>query len=360
METIIKPFQIAIAAELIRNYSGKVPFTSYFNEQCKQHKNWGSRDRKIYRQACYAYFRLGHATDNGTIENNILLGLQEADAIASQIDLKHIYPEYSQVSKLIDLNPFLKDLLIQKPVYLHVFKQHHVKVNAYLEAQGIPYNYIHTNCISVGANAKCNEIIEKGWASIMDLASQMAADMVTLNAGDEVWDCCSGAGGKALYLSNKYNSTFKLTCSDARFSILENLKNRFLTAELPLPQIELSDLKEPFQIKKKYDVIMADVPCSGSGTWGRTPEQIKQTDLQKISFYSDLQKAIVKNALKNLKIGGTFYYVTCSVFELENEKNVGYFAEKLGLKLINQQYIHSDAHPCDYLYLAEFEQLKSI
>ncbi len=357
METIIKPFQLAIAAELIRNYSGKVPFTSYFNEQCKQHKNWGSRDRKTYRQACYAYFRLGHASDNGTIENNIQLGLQSAEAIASQLDLKTIFPAHQKISKSIDLNKFLMDLLEQKPVYLVVLNNAQNDINTALESNGIPYNYINPSCIRVNANANCNGIIENGWASIMDQASQMAADLIKIEPGSEVWDCCSGAGGKALFITNKFKTTFKLTCSDARFSILENLKKRFQTAQMPMPHIELCDLKEPFQLNKKYDVIVADVPCSGSGTWGRTPEMIKQTDAEKISFYSELQRNIVQNAIKNLKTGGTFYYITCSVFEIENEKNTDFFAKKLGLKLIHQQYIHSTETPCDYLYFAEFKQV---
>lgn len=357
METIIKPFQIAIAAELIRNYSGKVPFTTYFSEQCKQHKNWGSRDRKIYRQACYAYFRLGHATNTGTIENNIQLGLQTAANIASQIDLKTIFPGHQQISKSIDLGSFLLDVLEQKPVYLLILNSHHQKVEAALENNGIPYQYVSPNGLQVSANANCNAIIEQGWASVMDRASQMAADLIKIEPNNEVWDCCSGAGGKALYITNKYKNTFKLTCSDARFSILENLKKRFQTAQLPLPHIELCDLKTPFQLKKKYDVILADVPCSGSGTWGRTPEMIKQTDTEKIKFYSELQKTILQNAIKNLKDGGTFYYVTCSVFETENEKNTNFIQQKLGLKLIHQQYIHSTETPCDYLYFAEFKQV---
>ncbi|MDI1233701.1 MAG: hypothetical protein PSX81_05430 [bacterium] len=355
METIIKPFQLAIAAELIKNYSGKTPFISYFNEQCKLHKNWGSRDRKIYRQACYAYLRLGHITDQNSIENNILLGLQNPENIASQIDLKAIYPNHSQISKTIDKYEFFKNLLVQKPVYLAVLNNQHKLINNELERNGIPFEYTSSNCIKVSANAKCNSIIDNGWAIIMDLASQKAADSIIIKSDSEVWDCCSGAGGKALFIANKYKNALKLTCSDARFSILENLKNRFRITKLALPHIELCDLKDPFQLPKKYDIIIADVPCSGSGTWGRTPEQIKQTDIQKISFYADLQKMIVKNALRNLKPGGVFYYITCSVFELENEKNVHFISQNLPLTLINQHYIHSDKNPCDYLYLAEFK-----
>ncbi len=353
METIIKPFQLGIASELIRNYNKEKPFAAYFTEQCKLHRNWGSRDRKIYRQACYAYFRLGYVAQNGTIENNILLGLQQSENILSQIEAKEIFPSFELISDAIDKDAYLKSLLEQKPVYLALVEGQEQNVYNALEINGIPFERINKACIQVPTNAKCNDITENGWAWIMDRSSQEAADKIHIKEYDEVWDCCSGAGGKALFLRNKFKNKFKLTCSDARFSILENLKVRFKNSGLKEPHIELSDLNSPFQLNTKYDVIVADVPCSGSGTWGRTPENITGTELHKINYYAGLQRIIFKNALRNLKSGGKIYYITCSVFREENESNLAYFEQNLQLQIINQQYINMAPELTDYLFVAE-------
>jgi 16S rRNA (cytosine967-C5)-methyltransferase len=357
LEAIIKPFQLAIAAQLIDNYKGDMPFATYFTAQCKLHPNWGSRDRKIYRQACYAFFRLGFAAKQGTTQNNILLALQGAEEIIGQIDTRSVFPDNKLVSPMIVFEDWVKGLMTQKPVYLSLVKGKEDKVKSMLEERGIPYDTLNENCLRIGPNANCNDITDMGLAWIMDISSQEAAGKVRINAGDEVWDCCSGAGGKALFLTNKYGNDIKLTCSDSRFTILNNLKERFYKCGLAMPHTELCDLTSPFQLSKKFDHVIADVPCSGSGTWGRTPENITRTDHAKVLFYSKLQRAIIENAGKNLARGGRLHYITCSVFSEENELNTSYFVNKAGMKPIRMEYINICGKESDWLFYSELEKL---
>lgn len=353
METIIKPFQLGIAASLLENYKGDIPFSNYFTEQCKLHRNWGSRDRKIYRQACYAYLRLGHAIQEGSTESNIRFAMQPVQEILSQIDLKSIYPHPNLLSEQVSFNEWAKSLLVMKPVYIALVKGNEKKTEDFLKEKSVEFTRIHDRAIKVDPSTNCNEIIENGWGWIMDISSQETAGKITLRKNDKVWDCCSGAGGKALYMTNSGTQPIYLTCSDARFSVLQNLKERFKKCNLPVPSIELCDLKSPFQRDERYDVIVADVPCTGSGTWGRTPENITRTDLEKIVFYSKLQRTIIDNARKNLAVGGRLYYITCSVFKEENESNVKYFEEKSGLKSLRHEYVNAAGNQSDWLYISE-------
>lgn len=328
-----------------------MPFSAYFAAQCKQHKNWGSRDRKIYRQACYSYFRLGYATGDSII-NALQLAHQPVNEILSQIRPEEIYPYTNLLSKQINHKNWIEQLMIQHPVYIMPVLKHQDKIQNWLIEKGIPLEMVEGS-IKVPADTDCKPVLENGWGWIMDLSSADAASNIALQSGSAVWDCCSGAGGKALYVTNRYNNTIALTCSDKRFSVLQNLKERFTTCGLPVPAIELSDLTEPFQLKTKFDVIIADVPCSGSGTWGRTPENITTTAPGKVEFYAGLQRNIVKNILKNLKPGGTLYYITCSVFEKENESNTAFFETNHQLIIENQQYIHHAEHVSDWLFLSK-------
>lgn len=349
---VLKPFRLPIIRDILNNYKFDQPFHLYFSALCKAHKQWGSKDRRIYKSACYAYFRLGYASgrvvDDETIRAAMLAVSDESAAPAPEA----IFPHPEHVSERIDFDAWARGLLRQRPLYLVMVKGKEAATIQYLEDNNIAFDRITTSGLRLPADSKCDELSERGWVWVMDLASQEAADLVQIGQGDSVWDACSGAGGKSLYLCNKNNIAFSLLCSDKRFGILENLKTRFRTSGLKQPRVELTDLTSGFQLAEKFDKIVLDVPCSGSGTWGRTPENISGFDLQKIDMYADLQRQIFANVLPHLKPEGLLYYMTCSVFKEENEGNIAFFIKRYGLKCQSEHYLPADAQNSDYLYCA--------
>jgi 16S rRNA (cytosine967-C5)-methyltransferase len=101
-----------------------------------------------------------------------------------------------------------------------------------------------------------------------------------------------------------------------------------------------------------FDLIIADVPCSGSGTWGRTPEQLSFFQSSSIETYSALQKKIVSNTITQLKPNGYFLYITCSVLKKENEVNVEWMQEELKLQLVKQEVIKGYRYKADTMFAA--------
>ena len=101
-----------------------------------------------------------------------------------------------------------------------------------------------------------------------------------------------------------------------------------------------------------YDLIIADVPCTGSGTWGRTPEQLFYFDDKKIDEYASIQKKIVSNAIRHLNRDGYLLYITCSVFKKENEENARYLQEKFNLELVRQETLKGYDKKADTLFAA--------
>lgn len=267
-----------------------------------------------------------------------------------------IFPHKDWVSPGIDFDAWARGMLLMRPAYLSVKKTCLEKTMDWLRSHEISYETVSDDCLKVKADSKCDELVEKGWVWIMDASSSMAADSVDVKSGEKIWDACSGAGGKALFLTNKLEGRLDLTCSDLRFSVLENLKARFYATGLKMPRIELADLNEPFQLKDKYDKIILDVPCTGSGTWGRTPENISTVTKEKIEGFAGLQRNIVRNAIKNLAENGKVYYLTCSVFSSENEVNTSYFTENFGLNKLSEKYLVHDYAQSDILYFAELQQ----
>jgi 16S rRNA (cytosine967-C5)-methyltransferase len=192
-------------------------------------------------------------------------------------------------------------------------------------------------------------------AVIQDLSSQRTA--LFLKKGDnkisEAWDCCSGSGGKSILMTD-LNPGCQLTVSDIRESILNNLKKRFNEAGVPQPKFFKADLTDQNDLPKQmFPFILADLPCTGSGTWSRTPEALYFFDPQSVSDYKQRQKKILSNVTGRLKPGGVLVYITCSVFADENER-ISEFLTGLGLKPEKEEMFAGYEQEADSLYAARF------
>ena len=191
---------------------------------------------------------------------------------------------------------------------------------------------------------------------VQDLSSQRVGEFiqpllpVTIKS---VWDCCAASGGKSLLLLDQYPK-IELTVSDIRTSILQQLKVRFKQAGISNYQSLVLDLtQQDFpNTATQFDLIIADVPCTGSGTWARTPEQItKQTEVLLIE-YTSRQRSILSRLPASLKPGGYLLYCTCSVFASENEEQVNWLQQQYGFSLCKQTLLNGIAEHADTLFVA--------
>jgi 16S rRNA (cytosine967-C5)-methyltransferase len=171
-----------------------------------------------------------------------------------------------------------------------------------------------------------------------------------------VWDACAASGGKSILAFDIFKK-IDLTVSDVRQSILFNLEKRFATAGIKNYHSFLSDLSSSAHLRNAaFDLIITDVPCSGSGTWSRTPEQLYYFEPHQIDRYSALQKKIVDNAIPYLKPGGFLLYCTCSVFKKENEEVVEYIQQQHSLQLIQSALMTGYTMKADTLFGAVFQK----
>jgi 16S rRNA (cytosine967-C5)-methyltransferase len=146
---------------------------------------------------------------------------------------------------------------------------------------------------------------------------------------------------------------------------LENLKERFHKAGIKKYRSCVADLSIPASAAnpiakiishQPFDLILCDAPCTGSGTWGRTPESLYFFSQDKIAEYAALQRKIISNTVTQLKKGGYFLYSTCSVFTAENEANVDFIQEQLQFTLIRQELFTGYAQQADTLFAALFKK----
>lgn len=379
------------AKEIIAAYTGIEPFASHLKKQFAANKKFGSKDRRQITQLCYSYFRLGKSLQDFSIEEKLMAGIFLSSHTSNEL-LLHLKPEWNEVvemsleKKLKLLNkaveassifPFLNELssgievdnfayshLEQPDLFLRIRPGRKDVVLHQLKTADVAFRLIGADTIALSNGTKVEELIMLNKdAVVQDYSSQKVGDFLedigsnSENQKWKVWDCCAASGGKSI-MAKDILGEIDLTVSDIRESILVNLKKRFAEAGIKNYTSKVIDLAHSTFTKhhSAFDLIIADVPCSGSGTWGRTPEQLSFFQPSSIDIYSDLQKKIVSNTVQRVKPGGHFLYTTCSVFKKENELNVEWMQEEFQLQLLKQQVIKGYAIKADTMFAALFKK----
>lgn len=174
------------------------------------------------------------------------------------------------------------------------------------------------------------DAFKKGLIEIQDEGSQVAALLVDARPGMKVLDLCAGAGGKTLALAAQMENKGQLFAADISKERLDRAALRLRRAGVGnVERHHLGDKGRTWLKRQagRFDRVLVDAPCSGSGTWRRHPDlkwRIGPDDLEEIS---QKQKVILATAQQMLKPGGRLIYVTCSILEEENEIQIASFLE---------------------------------
>jgi len=373
------------AETVIGLYDASIPFASWLKNYFREQKKFGSRDRRMVGDLCFCYYRLGKAFEEYSLTELLLIGQFLCHGKSIFIDelkpewsgvssgtlkdkfafLLHekrvvIFPLLEEVSNDIDKNAFNLSHLVQPDLFLRIRPGKKETVLQKLQTLIVPFS-VEGDCLRLPIATKIDDALQLDKEVVVqDKSSQCVLEPLQSeirNQKSEIgsaWDCCAASGGKSILLHDHFPQV-QLTVSDVRESILHNLKTRFSRAGIASYQSFVADVSSPqFRLNKKFDVIICDAPCSGSGTWGRTPEQLRFFSKQKIEHYNSLQKSIALNASKCLKEGGQLLYITCSVFKKENEDVVEYISQQTKLRLLKQQYFEGYNEKADTLFAASF------
>lgn len=159
--------------------------------------------------------------------------------------------------------------------------------------------------------------------AIQDEASQLVPALLAVRPGMRVLDLCAAPGMKTSLLADALGDGLIVAC-DASGTRLRTMRKMVpgLTANLKSIQILQLDAARELPFGQKFDRILVDAPCSGTGTLGRNPEikwRLKPEDLERLS---ELQSTILGNALGTLAPRGRLVYATCSLEPEENERVV--------------------------------------
>ncbi len=378
------------ALDLIHGYGHEEPLHHYLRKAFQQHRSWGARDRRYLQQLIYSWYRLGHALSDvpplERIQLALYLNAAPGDKFADQLagtsfysadfmalpqesrlaalrgrytDLgdEKLFPLLEACSPLLDRNRYIAQLLQQPPVWLRVRPGRMAFVQEELTEAQIAWQVSEEvpGALSVPPRTKLEDTssLQKGYVEVQDVSSQRCGLFFDPKPGECWYDCCAASGGKSLLLLDKCRDV-ELTVSDIRSSILDNLKERFRRNGFTSYSGFVADLIQgiPGQLTKaSMDGILVDAPCSGSGTWGRNPEEGYFFKAASIADFADRQRKICRTAQKILKPGGQLIYMTCSVFTAENEAIVESLCAE-GLVLREQHLLQPKYDAGDTLFIA--------
>jgi 16S rRNA (cytosine967-C5)-methyltransferase len=377
--------QLRTFLQLLKDYPAETPLYKFLPGYFRLHKKMGSTDRKLASRLIYSYFRLGKALPERSAEERLFaaeflcnnqensflsffkpdLAAQIAVPVTEKIKilqkeypdflLEDVFPFKPHLSAGIDPILFLQSFFVQPDLFIRIQKGHEFLVKQTLTDAGVVFRQKTEQCLALSNGTKLDMLFPKQrYFEVQDESSQQTARYFQPKKWENWWDACAASGGKTLLL-HELEPDLKLVVSDIRESVLDNLEERLQLAGIKKYQKKVLDLTQNVDSvlhDYAFDGIILDAPCSGSGTWGRTPEMINQFQVSRIAFFQQLQKTIALNVIKYLKPGKPLLYITCSAFREENEDVVNYLVKEAGLQLESSELLKGYERKSDTMFVA--------
>ncbi|MDX3926679.1 MAG: RsmB/NOP family class I SAM-dependent RNA methyltransferase [Shinella sp.] len=176
-------------------------------------------------------------------------------------------------------------------------------------------------------NVTADLAFQKGWFEVQDEGSQIVADLVFAQEGEQVLDFCAGGGGKTLAIAAAMNNKGQVHAYDTDRKRLAPIIERLKRAGTRNVQVHES-ISELLPLAGRFDRVLVDAPCTGTGTWRRRPDTKWRLTERNLEERLSQQQEALANAAAFVRPGGRLLYITCSVLPEENENQVHTFCEK--------------------------------
>ncbi|MEN8254784.1 MAG: class I SAM-dependent methyltransferase [Verrucomicrobiota bacterium] len=353
------------------------PADGLLSRHLREHKELGSRDRRFLSQAVFSYFRW-----YGWTVNKLKLPPAEACLLGAALDCtemgdsfkylegrcslpfpvkplgdKSLSEKVAILNKRFEETPGIQPLnlsdlvlpdfgnMIDPEKALPSIEQFQKRPPTWMRSRTDPAQLVQAlaesnvpcsahdvlpTALAVAGGTSLANILSAhtGQFVVQDIASQCVGRVCAPQKGEDWWDCCAGAGGKALHLMDLMQQDGKVLATDIRVPALKELKKRARKYGIrhirTQPHNAVYD--EPF--KKTFDGVLVDAPCSGWGTWPRNPDARWRSSKRDIAQCANRQVKILNNAAWCVKPGGTLVYAACTFTRPETEEVAMHFLDQ--------------------------------
>lgn len=172
----------------------------------------------------------------------------------------------------------------------------------------------------------------EGKIQVQDVSSMLAVTCADIHRGQQILDLCAAPGGKTIFAADCTGEEGHVLSRDLTERKIELIRENLDRCGIHHVATEVKDASErDLALENTMDVVIADVPCSGYGVIGRKPDIKYRACLENQQELVQLQRKILANAAAYVKPGGVLLFSTCTIAAEENEENVRYIREVLGL-----------------------------
>ncbi len=354
--------RIAAAIEVLDAIGADTPAEKALTNWARGNRYAGAKDRAALRDHVFdvlrnrlRYAHLGGGTDgralmlgalraSGAEPGDVFTGQGYAPPPLSEAEAAYV-PEAPDLATRLDCPPWLLDALqdslgddfapvmrlLQRraPVFLraNLGKTSREGAAAALAEEGIatrPHPLADTalELVENPRRLRGSRAYRDGLVELQDVASQAICAAIPVPEGARVLDYCAGGGGKALALAA--GKKIKLFAHDANPARMKDIPLRARRAGVAV------EILAPRQIDAlgPFDLVVADVPCSGSGAWWGSPAGKWQLTAGKLDELRAIQYGILREITDHVAPGGRLAYITCSLLTSENEAQVQAFLDE--------------------------------
>lgn len=318
----------------------------------------GSRDRRLYRELIFTWFRYREWIDPARSTDPILAGrllifladpngeaasarahlpggfdLAEAGTVTARADvLSAQFPDRNFRPTLLEPNWLaseyppggttrLPHILPRPPIWLRAVPEDIQALVRDLQTLGLQTQASEEipGALAAPTDSRIEtlEAFRNGRIEIQDISSQVVLLQAAPAKGESWLDACAGAGGKSLHLARLVGPAGSVTAIDRRAPALAELRKR--AERGGFAHIRCLSQRLESAPREAFDGVLVDAPCSGSGTWRRHPFLRHQTNPETLDKMARKQVEILGQAANCVRPGGRLVYATCSLCRTENE-----------------------------------------
>lgn len=210
-------------------------------------------------------------------------------------------------------------------------------------------------------NVFATNSFKQGFFEVQDRASQQIALLMDPAPGEQVCDACAGAGGKSLHLATLMQNKGRIVSMDIHQWKLDELKKRSKRNGISIIDTRVIDTTKVVKRQaERFDKVLLDVPCTGSGVIRRNPDTKYKLSIERIQELLKIQQDILRVYANMVKPGGYLVYATCSVLPVENEQQVKIFLDSHldSWKLVKEWNNDPSDKNGDGFFAAKLQRLK--
>ena len=303
-------------------------------------RRFGSRDRRLYRELLFTALRHARVLATLSADDEPGWAARVANGCAPTRDTEAFRADYASsglsAPSPLELTPdwfaaecdtgqtpetAASSLLSRAPVWVRFQSDDPAEAQAEWAARGwLAETHPHLPeafRLPAETNVAACAAYQSGHYEIQDIGSQAilaALDLPTRSPGSRWLDACAGAGGKTLQLARLLGPSARIDATDIRPAALAELRARAARAGL-VSRIRTTPKADA---AARYDGVLVDAPCSGSGTWRRSPHLMACTRPADLAAAARLQAHILDETSAHVRPGGLLVYATCSIARTEN------------------------------------------